>query len=749
MVSLVRPGAKYLLIAAIQLLIVLIIAGCNKDISIYSNIHPDTGVTFIDDEQYYHEQKDTAEAIIGHSDLSELHTADRGKDISAYYSGNELCLCVADSSGNVENVYDIKNEIGVSYIDFAFGGPDRIFALAVDSSGNQLIFDISGDDITSCVGIESDYLFSAINAFDAGLLITGDHCVKKYDNSLNPCGIYTSDNTILGAAAGDDSVYIIETEQLQNEQTAGKNGYSYVYNLALKKLKLSDMTVREDKEICLYTDLETVLHHFGDADLIAADSDKMLLSLCTGVFQIDLRSSEAIPVVNTYDYGVISAPVFISCGTSLKLRSTYYDITKGGLVDTVTEIVPGTSEKKRINACILGECECEALFQYVNRNRCDYYICMNKAIAPGNDNSYIDILSGDPYDLVVFGEELRKPLIQGGYLLNLDSVGVDKTVLSSNLSDLMDYCIFPQYSVKAYFYDNALWNGDPASYLSAANDAKEIFANQTVRMLIEEYAGIVYRELETEGQLSKDTVLNLLELCDEYSVDYYESEPLINEISDGNVIYNSVEVGSLEQLYSLYCQYPEHFGYCAPLGFDSPAIVPEYYIGVYSGTAYSLECGEILNLLLDSRLQDYMSFPVNNDSLVSRIDGFISSIDKEYAEELISEFPVLSDSEAQEVADYYDRLIRDMTNGNHTEDAYPVFASYTVRPLYDSESLDSLRDVAGELISGSYEAYSADQELIDILSGEVNAYLSGAKDIDQAADVICSRVDLYYSQVGG
>ena len=373
---------------------------------------------------------------------------------------------------------------------------------------------------------------------------------------------------------------------------------------------------------------------------------------------------------------------------------------------------------------------------------------MNKAIAPGNDNSYIDILSGDPYDLVVFGEELKKALIQGGYLLDTDSVGVDKTILSSNLTGLMDYCIFPQYSVKAYFYDNTLWNGDPASYLSAANDAKEIFANQTVRMLIEEYAGIVYRELETEGQLSKDTALNLLELCDEYSIDYYESEPLINEISDGNVIYNSVEVGSLEQLYSLYCLYPEHFGYCAPLGSDSPLIVPEYYIGVYSGTTYPLECGEILNLLLDSRLQDYMSFPVNNDSLVTHIDGVISSIDKEYAEELISEFPVLSDSEVQEVSDYYDRLIRDMTNGNHTEDAYPVFASYTVRPLYDSESLDSLRDVAGELISGSYEVYSADQELIDILAGEVNAYLSGAKDIDQAADVICSRVDLYYSQVG-
>lgn len=742
---------KVALIIICQLFALLSSAGCknNRYINIPTNIHPNSNVDLVNCSQYYADKKREACSYIGDDDLFELHTSDRNQDISAYYKQNRLYVSVENPNGETDTVVKTTTGINIVYIDFAILNDYQLLALASDSMGNTLVINIKEGITSEYIGVVADGTISTIKSCDKGFLLIGDNSLILYDESMNVKNNYRSDSAILGATTIGDTLFTVETDNVAQTESVQQKDFIYSYQFRCKAIELATMKVNTESLLCQHSNIEASYRHLGDADVMALDNERLLLSLYEGIYEVNIFDGDVGTILNTYDYGAISSACFISCDELLKIHLSYFDIIEEQCVDVISTVMRGEFEKTRIVAGILGSVDCEELFQYVNRGKNDIYICLDKV---GNDGfettDYINMMTNESFDLLVFDDKLRDVLVQGDYLLDLNTSDLDKGKLSKNTSGLMDFYIFPNYSIKAYLYNTKYWNDDTSKYLFDHDDANEIFANQTVRKIVDEYYGIIQQDIEENGQVSVNIVSDLLELCSQFNMDYYESQPLFFEIKDGKLIYNAVDVGSVEQLYSFYCNYPDCLGYCAPWGYDSIAINPDYYIGVSTGSSYINECVSVLDMLLEEEVQIHLSFPVNSNAQSIQVNSFVESLDKDSAGRIISEYPVLSDEEMKNLSQYYDEITRDMINGTHKENNDTEYEYYNVVPLLDNNSLYEYRIMAMSFITDAHEIYGVNDAVLKILIEEVNSFLNESKDADQAAEVICNRINLYIAETG-
>ena len=718
-------------------------------LAVYSNVHPESKVDFIDFEKYYQNQRLNAANYLGAENIMELHTYDRGYDISAYYIQSRLFVVITDCEGFEVTTVKTDSFINTMYIDFAFLDDCQIIAVALDSFGNTLIMNVTDNAITDYIGVESAEMISAIKSCKDGFILIGDHSISKYDSGFNLKNTFATDSVICGVAVFEDRIIVIESSY-DKKQISNEDEYAYCYVFLCKVVNQSTLKTEKERSICQYTNNTAAYQHYKDVDVFAVDKDCILLSLREGIYEIDLVSGTTKPILNTFDYGAGSSSSIVFSGEKLMIQLSYFDIFDDKYIDVIAFVTRSESAKEKIVAGVLGDVDCESLFQYINRSKSDIYICIDKI---GKDSfasgDYVNIVSRNDFDLVVFNDELKKPLLQNGYLLNINSYGFNKEVLSDNVSGLMEYYVFPEYSVKTYFYNTNYWKDDPVSYLHKdISTAKEIYANQSVQMIINEYYGIIQKELDICGQVSEITIKSLLELCSQYNLDYYESEPLVLEIMSGNLVYNCVSVSCFEELYSIYCHYSQHLGYCAPLGYDTPAIIPSYYIGISVNSSQISNCICILNMLIDNDIQDHMSFPVNKDSINFQMNNLMNNFDKEYAATIISKYPLLSDSENSALSDYYDEIARSIINGTNGEDKIPEFQPYIVSPLIDEKSLLDYQGISLRFITSSSDLYYVNMDIINILYEETNAFLYGTVDINQATAVLCDRINLYVAEVG-
>ena len=696
-------------------------------------------------EQYYSHQRKDAVAFIGTDAVSEIHTADSGCDISAYFALGKLYVKITDPDGNEIMSVNAEYNLDLSFHGFALIDNRQLLALVSDSSGNDLTAIIEQGLITDLYGVDLQYYVNDVISCEGGYLLATEHSIASYKKDGKSNKLYSTDNTICGIASKGRKLYTVERGLTTEPRTDRTRETLQLNHLTLKELDLPSLSVKRETVIDYYSN-NFEEFSYGDANLYVNDDQHLLLSTREGIFDVDIEKCEAETIVNTYDYGTEFASVIISDNGLLKTMMYYTGLDNKG-VAAVSIINPSEKTKKKISVCILGELYNERFFQYANRSGNGYYICLDKAVNGRFEvKDYLDVITNNTYDLFVFDGQLKAPLINGGYLLNLDNSDLNKNVLNDGLSSLMEYCIFPEYSVNAYLYNDNILDEASLKKLSYSDiDAKEIFAGQTVETIIDEYCGIILKEIEDNGSLSQETVLEMLNLCAKYRDDYYETGSAAYEIQSGNMIFNSLIISSIEELYSYYCYYPHCLGFCAPWGYDSLAVNPRYYVGISSSCSNVDDCIDILDLMLSDEVQSNMSFPVNGDSMFCQIDGFINSLNKEKAGKILSEYALFSDSEFDAYVEEINRIIGEMSNGTHNEvpEERPVSG---IDPLCDKDSLEEFRTKAMEFVSDNNTVYRFDRTIYEILIEETNSFLSRQDDADQTVKVICDRVNKHVSE---
>ena len=730
-----------------QVFIALFIPGCqrSKSITISSIDHPDCDISFTEYEQYYSDQRKDAVAFIGTDTVSEFHTADSGCDISAYYALGKLYVKITDPDGNEKMSVNAEYNLDLSFHGFALIDDRQLLALISDPSGNDMTAIIDQGLITDLYGVELQSYVNDVISCDGGYLLATENSIASFKADGKSDKLYSTDNTICGVASKGRKIYTVESKPSTEPQTGRPGDTMQLNKLKLKELDLTSMSVKREIIIDYYSNnFEELL--YGDASLFVKDDKHLLLSTREGIFDVDIEKCEAKTIVNTYDYGTELPPYIISDNGQLKTAMYYTGLDNQDAV-AVSIINPSENAKKKISVCILGELYNENIFQYANRSGAGYYICLDKAVnGRFAAKDYLDIITNKTYDLIVFDDQLKDPLISEGYLLNLDNSSLNKDVINDGLSGLMDYCIFPEYSVNAYLYNDKFLDEDSLKELSYMDlDAKEIFAGQTTETIVDEYCGIILKEIDDKGSLSGETVHEMLNLCSKYRDDYYETESAAYEIQSGNMVFNSLTVRSVEELYSYFCYYPHCLGFCAPWGYESLAVNPGYYVGVSSSSSNVDDCIKILDLLLSDEVQRKMSFPVNKDSMQSQIDGFVNSLDKEKAGKILAEYTLFSDSEFDAYIDEINRIIGEMSNGTHNATSEEEQVS-VIDPLCDKDSLEEFRTKAREFVADNNTLYRFDRTIYTILIEETNTYLSRNGDADQTVKVICDRVNKHVSE---
>lgn len=731
------------------LLTVLFVPGCSnsKSIAINSKEHPNCDVNFTELDRYYSKQRNDAISYIGSESITEVHTDDRGYDISAYYCLGKLCVNVIDSRGS--EIISIKTEYSLDLVfeGFAITDDMKLIALASDSAGRGMIANLNQGMTTEFYGLDSQYS-EDIKSFDMGYCVISENDVVAFNKEGKSTNSYFSESTILGVSVKGKKLYLVENKPGSGALEDQNSAVAYYNQLLLKELELPSMKLKRETMLNCFFNSFSQFDHYWDVELFAEDDSKLLLSTQDGIFEVDMVEGKATAIVNTYDYGTYYPPEIVSDKDYLKVRMFYSDID-GNDKEAVSEIHPSDKPKKKISVSILGELSYESFFQYVNRNTKEYYICLDKTInGRFEQKDYIDIITNRSYDLIVFDDDLKDALQQEEYLLNLNNLGIDKTCLTDGLSDLMEYCVFSEYSVEAYLYNSAIWSQgtiDKKSYLDS--DVKELFADQTVKTIVEEYYGIIQREIDNKGSLSQETVVDMLDICRKYNKDYYETESMTSEILKGSMVFNNVDIGSIEELYSYFCYYPYCLGVCAPWGYDSLPATPPCYIGICSSSANVTDCVEILNLLLSEEVQKNMNIPVNKNALIYRIDSFVETIDKEKASKIVSDYALYSDSEWAVIEEEINETVGEMMNGTHEVDDTRKSAP-NIKPLCDKESLVEFRKLSSSLFSRNVVIYKSDKTVINILMEETNTYLCQQGDINESAKIISNRVNTYISESG-
>lgn len=747
---LVKHKVQTTIVAFCFLLIFLFVPGCSKSKSIAVNAkaHPDCDVNFTDFDSYYSAQRNDAISHIGSDSITELHTDDRGYDISAYYGLGKLCVNVIDSQG--KELISVKTEYNLDLVFDGFAITDNLnmIALASDSSGRGMIANLNQGMTTAFYGVNSQYSVDDIKSFDMGYCIISENDVVAINKEGKITNSYFSDSTILGVSVKGKKLYLVESKPGNGVLEDQSSAVAYC-QLLLKELDLPSMKLKRETVLNCSFNSYPQFEHYWDVKLFAEDNSQVLLSTQDGIFEVDMAEGKATTIVNTYDYGTLYPPEIVSDKGFLKVRMFFSDID-GNEKEVVSEIRPSDTPKKEISVNILGELSYESFFQYANRNTKEYYIRIDKTInGRFEQKDYIDIIANHSYDLIVFDDDLKDTLQEGNYLLNLNNLGIDKTGLNDGLSDLMEYCVFPEYSMEAYLYNSEIWSQgaiDKKSYLDS--DAKEIFADQTAKTIVEEYYGIIQREIDTKGSLSQETVLDMLDMCRKYNKDYYETESMTSEIMKGSMVFNRVDIRSIEELYSYFCYYPHCLGLCVPWGYDYLPITSPCYIGICSSSKNVTDCVEILNLLLSEDVQKNMRIPVNKNALIYRIDNFVETIDKEKASKIIFDYALYSDSEWAVIEEEINETIAEITNGTHHVVDDNRKSASNIKPLCDRDSMVEFRKFSALLFSRNVAIYKSDKTIINILIEETNTYLGRKGDINETAKIICNRINTHVSETG-
>ncbi len=737
------------IIAIITILLTcLFVPGCSKDkrISITSKEHPDCDIRFTEYDKYYSNYRNDAISYIGSDVISEIHTQDSGYDISAYYGLGKLCVTVTDSER--KEIISLKTAytLALDFEGFAIMDDHKLVALASDSSGRGMIANLKQDKTTDFYGLDSSNVAWDIKSFDTGYVVISNHHVATFDKDGKSTGSYMTERVILGASTRGKKLYLVESGTRNAVPEDSIKNDSYYNQLSLKEIELPLMKIKRETAIDYYSNNIEQFEHYGDIELFADGDSKVLLSTSQGIYDIDIAKEQITTIVNTYDYGTYCPTIIVSNNDILKAQLFYSDID-GNDKESFIEIRPSDTPKKKISVSILGELSYESFFQYANRNTNDFYICLDKTVNGRLETrDYIDIISNHSYDLIVFDDGLEKSLINGDYLLNLNNLGINITDLNDGLSDLMEYYIFSEYSVKAYLYNNEVWSKEAIETMSyMESDTKELFADQTVKTIVGEYYGIIQNEIDTNGSLSQDTVLEMLSICTRYNKDYYETESMTSEILKGSMVFNNVDIDSVEELYSYYCYYPHILGFCAPWGYDFMPITPPCYIGICSSSTNINDCVAILNLLLSEDVQKNMSIPVNKNALNYQIDNLIGAINEEKALKILSDYALYSDSEWTAYEEEINKTIGEMMNGTRTE-VNQRESVMNVNPLYDKASLEEFRALSTLFFSKNDIIFRFDKTIFDLLIEETNSYLSRQEDINQAAKKICNRINTHVSE---
>ena len=381
----------------------------------------------------------------------------------------------------------------------------------------------------------------------------------------------------------------------------------------------------------------------------------------------------------------------------------------------------------------------------------------NRLIGQGlSDDEYAEIITNDSFDVLVYDDTIKNDLITNGYLRSLNELDIDLDGVMEDMRELMYwndnmYYIFPDYSVNMNVYNSNIWNDivDDAELLSVTG-AKELFANQDITMMAEQYCGILVNEYETSGSVSYQTIQEYLLLCSAYESDYYESDTMISSIFNGDFIYLSERINNIEQFYSVFCYFGGNIGFRGPLGFDAPVIIPHSYISVSSSTNKVEECKEILEFFLEVDIQNTFELPVNEASLRAAIDQFISGCTEENAEQYILDYPLYSDCDNTIISNEYTILAEAMQNGTHTEDMEGSMSSNNlpngIRILVDEYELNLFGNLFYDAISSSNKTLYVDSELIQIMEEEATAYASNSENIDYRAEILYERVMLYINE---
>ena len=398
-------------------------------------------------------------------------------------------------------------------------------------------------------------------------------------------------------------------------------------------------------------------------------------------------------------------------------------------------------------AGIAGDSILGSAVYYYNMNQNDYYFVlddinsrygMNTAssmsttaiqlIAQYSNGNAPDIFYGDFFDLLYLGEcglaiDMR-PYLADSYLFDFDDV-------TPNIRGLMTgsegeiYQVFAGYGLQGFWGQSTKYDQN-CSFLSfpELDEGQSRFGNSCAADLAYDFIGVNLKNDYREGRLTYDNVLSALQIAVDNGVkrpDTYEDfmPPMPEDVGRGDVSLVNLNVYSA----LVYCNYasdfremPVYVGYPS-LTSSAHMISPHSAMAVSASSSNQQACCDFISYFMSEPIQRKVAsfgiFPVNGNILDECLD--------------IMQDPENASDELRVM--YSNQLCRSYDDRTHESQITPL----------SSELRDSIMD---QIMSvDAVQVY--DWGVFCMIEEEINSYFDQDKSVEDVADSVYSRLNLY------